>query len=144
MFTTAGLIRSATSAKLTAPTLSVDADRAIPRDGPGRGALERTGVRVTPPAMMTPTRNATVDESASVTRVNRRISAAGIHYKALEFVFGEGLHAELPRFRQLAAGVFPHDEVGGLAAQRTRHFPAPLLDRSLGFLAGHRRQRAGE
>src|SRR4051795_9126350 len=72
MFTTAGLIRSATSAKFTAPAPAATAGKP-PRDAAVRGALESVGAGVRPPARMTPTRNDTAHESATVTTVNRRI-----------------------------------------------------------------------
>src|SRR3954470_20967580 len=72
MFTTAGLIRSATSAKFTAPAPAATAGEP-PRDAAVRGALESVGAGVRPPARITPTRNDTAHESATVTTVNRRI-----------------------------------------------------------------------
>src|SRR5262245_28079495 len=72
MFTTAGLMRSATSAKFTTPDREAGLGRS---DGPNDSravAVETTGVLGTPPpARMTPTRNATVEESASVMNVKR-------------------------------------------------------------------------
>src|SRR3954466_15050610 len=73
MFTTAGLIRSATSAKFTAPAPAATASEP-PRDAAVRGALESVGAGVRPPARITPTRNDTAHESATVTTVNRRIN----------------------------------------------------------------------
>jgi hypothetical protein len=75
MLTTAALMRSATSAKFT-----TEADEpAGARAGLGRsviggltaGSVRTTGVRDIPPAMMTPTRNATEVDNASVMSVNR-------------------------------------------------------------------------
>jgi hypothetical protein len=70
MLTTAGLMRSATSAKFTTPVSDAGLGRSF-GDASRAGALDTTGVRATPPARMTPTRNATDDDSASVIRVKR-------------------------------------------------------------------------
>jgi hypothetical protein len=74
MFTTALLIRSATSAKFTTVGTPVNADarRVSPAGASARGAaVETIGAGVNSPAMMRPTRNATMAESATVRAVNR-------------------------------------------------------------------------
>jgi hypothetical protein len=74
MLTTAGLIRSTTSAKLTDEAArTAVAGRATYRPVAGwRGAPAVIADRETPPATMAPTRNATKAVSATVTTVNRR------------------------------------------------------------------------
>src|ERR1700752_250711 len=71
MLTTAGLMRSATSAKFTTPGSDAGRGRSLGADSRAV-AVDTTGVRGTPPpAMITPTRNATIDESAKVISVKR-------------------------------------------------------------------------
>src|SRR5258708_20025683 len=75
MFTTAGLRRSTTSAKLTREPI---AGAPGLRGGTGRaadifaGAPAATADRATPPATIAPTRNATTAGSVMVTMVKRR------------------------------------------------------------------------
>ena len=87
MFTTAGLMRSTTSAKLT----SGGSGRARRRDAAAcrrgtsraRRPARHTVGRAKPPATIAPTRNATTAVSASVTNVKRRdIRAPVFHYKS--------------------------------------------------------------
>ena len=74
MFTTAGLIRSTTSAKFTTVTGTV-APAARMRGSLATGLVGAPAAmeeRPTPPATMAPTRKATIAVKASVTAVNRR------------------------------------------------------------------------
>ena len=72
MFTTAAFIRSATSAKLTTIGPPVIAARAGSlAGGTIRGAVDTIGAGVNAPAMISPTRNATMAESATVRSVKR-------------------------------------------------------------------------
>ena len=71
MFTTAGLIRSATSAKFTSIATGEPADFDDVRRA-GLGASERAGVGVRDPARIRPTRKAVVAVRQSVTKANRR------------------------------------------------------------------------
>ena len=72
IFTTAGLIRSTTSAKLTSGETAIVAGRVVGFGGAVLGALDTTAVRVAPPAKIAPTRKATTAVSINVTNVRRR------------------------------------------------------------------------
>ncbi len=77
-FTTAGLMRSATSAKFTTPGKAAGraAGFASPDAAGGfSGAEDTTAAGVSPPATMTPIRKATADDRAIVRSVKRRMAA---------------------------------------------------------------------
>src|SRR4051812_3503677 len=105
MLTTAGLIRSTTSAKLTAGTTAAVFDA---RSG-GRPEAAfapppaDTSGRESPPARMAPTRRATTAVSTSVTNVKRRILL--LHYKGHERGLIQHLDPELMCFLELGSGV---------------------------------------
>src|SRR5512135_1381594 len=110
MFTTAGLMRWTTSAKLaTVDPKPPPIGRAAARVAPSFAAPAAIDDRLTPPATIAPTRNATTAVSASVTTVNRRdmgvTPAPGgglrIDYKLAEGLFIERFDAERARFLQL-------------------------------------------
>ena len=69
ILTTDGLMRSATSAKLTTPENEAGRGRSFTTSC--TGAVETTGVCDTPPATMMPTRNATDAASANEMNVKR-------------------------------------------------------------------------
>jgi hypothetical protein len=71
MLTTAGLMRSTMSAKLTAVAKRVSGRAADPLAGFTSGPAT-TADRARPPAKMVPTRNATAAVKISVTNVKRR------------------------------------------------------------------------
>ena len=72
MFTTAALIRSVTSAKFTTVEGGdPDAGRMRAGDADRDGAVDTTGVGVTSPARINPTRKATAELKTSVTMVKR-------------------------------------------------------------------------
>src|SRR3954469_3822496 len=121
MFTTAALIRSATSAKFTTvgPLDNTAARVTSPPRPATRGALETIGAGVNSPAMMSPTRKAMAADKATVTKVNRldmkvlqaarpaRVRAPLLHYKRLEFLFRERCDPQLPGFCQFRSRVRP-------------------------------------
>ncbi len=72
-FTTAALIRSATSAKFAVPDAGRTAGRRMPGSSVYRGAVVTTVLGVNCPARMRPTRNAMIDVSAMVMTVNLRM-----------------------------------------------------------------------
>ena len=121
MLTTAGLMRSATSAKFTTP--ASDAGRGRSLGAASRAvAVDTTGVLGTPPpARMMPTRNATVDESASVMNVKRldivrmpRIrlpEGLRLLYYCPERLFRQRLDPQRLGFLQLAAGVGADNQI---------------------------------
>src|SRR5438034_1634154 len=144
MFTTAGLIRSTTSAKLTS-----DVDTAPPagRNAGRAGAFftvpVRTEAGVKPPAKMAPTRKATTAVSARVTKVKRRMSLLS-HYKSAKRVLIQRFDAELAGLLEFAPRVAAGDQVVGLLAERGGHARAEPLQRGFGLLARHGRQRSRE
>ncbi len=75
MFTTAGLICSATSAKFTSVG-AVIAARVPPAVRAGGAVREFAGAGVSDPATMRPTRNAAVATSTTVTSAKRRLISA--------------------------------------------------------------------
>src|SRR4029079_744437 len=88
MFTTAAFIRSATSAKLTTMGPPLIAARAGSlAGGTIRGAVDTIGAGVNAPAMISPTRNATMAESATVSSVKRFDMGNSFDYKRLPLVF---------------------------------------------------------
>src|SRR5262245_8207436 len=163
MFTTAGLMRSTMSAKLTRPfrpgfgratVRAVDAVEAVAVDVADvvdrAGAPADTAGRAKPPATIAPTRNATTAVSTTVTTVKRldmfSIAPSGhpSHYKVAKLFLVQDLDAESPGLLQFAAGITASDEVVGFLAHRPRHFGAQTLERLGGLLARHRHQRSGE
>src|SRR2546427_5377947 len=144
MLTTAGLIRSTTSAKLTS-----DVETAPPagRDAGRAGAFFTVPVStdsgLKPPAKMAPTRNATTAVSARVTKVKRRIRLLS-HYKSPKRVLIQRFDAELARLLEFAPGIRPEHHMSGFFADRLGYAGAEALQRVGRLLARHRRQRAGE
>src|SRR4029077_19998613 len=116
MLTTAGLMRSTTSAKLIgAATAGELPARGEAGGGPAvlAGAPAETADRAMPPATIAPTRKATTAVSATVTKVKRRDISA-FHYKRQELFLIQCFHAQFLRLLEFAAGVAPEDEVAGL------------------------------
>ena len=126
MLTTAGLMRSTTSAKLTsdvdAPAAGLRPTRPDPIEAPPAATEERE----TPPAKIAPTRKATRAVNPTVTSVKRRdiIHALGgslalhIDYKPAKRVLIEDFDAELLRLFELAPCIRSGDDVRGFAAHR--------------------------
>src|SRR5437762_134628 len=94
MFTTAGLRRSTTSAKLMSGPAAAEAPF-------GAGLTLFTGPAATddwllpPPAKIAPTRKATTAVSARLTNVKRRMSGI-FHYKSQKRLLIQRFDAELP------------------------------------------------
>src|SRR5947207_10488466 len=117
MFTTAPLMRSATSAKLTTVGSAATAPARVTSVARAnvRGAVATMGDGMNSPAMMRPTRNATAAQRATVTTV-KRFDVASVHYKCPELIFGQRLNPERPGFLELGARILANDEVRGLSA----------------------------
>src|SRR4051794_28098757 len=163
MFTTAAFIFSTTSAKLTTAGPSArPAGRtpSPPRVTP-RGAVATIDAGVNSPAMISPTRNATIDESATVTNVKRldittllgastsrgRVDLAAeplLHYKGLEFCLGERRDAQVAGFLELGSRVGSDHEIRGFLADGAGYFSTQPFDRGLRFLTRQRVQRSGQ
>src|SRR3989441_11379490 len=145
MLTTAGLIRSTTSAKLTSDAAATPPDgRAAERRSTLLAAVRAaTEARGRPPVTMAPTRNATTAASTTVTRVKRR-DISVFNYKLQKRVLIQRFNAELPRFFELAAGVASRHDVTRLLAHRPGHARAKALERFSRLLAAYRRERTGE
>ena len=109
MFTTAGLMRSTTSAKLTSGMATAGAAAPSGADGRGRATGRRDGRLDPPPAKIAPTRKATTAVSARVTNVKRRdiflCILAPFHYKSQERLLIQRFHAQLLRLLELAPRV---------------------------------------
>src|SRR4051812_2343824 len=143
MFTTAAFIRSATSAKFTTIGPPVIAARAGSLAGGSiRGALDTIGAGVNAPAMISPTRNATMAESATVRSVKRFDMGNLFDYKRLQLLFRQEGNPEPLRLFELAARVGADDHTGRFAAHRAGHLATQTLDRRDRFLARHRLERA--
>src|SRR5438552_7154154 len=145
VFTTAGLIRSTTSAKLTS------AAGATPPDGRAAAWTSTllaplpaaTEARGRPPVRMAPTRNATTAVSTTVTRVKRR-DISVFNYKLQKRVLIQRFNAELSRLFELAAGVASRHDITRFLAHGPGHARAEAFERFGRLLAAHRRERAGE
>src|SRR3954463_740536 len=145
MLTTAGLIRSTTSAKLTSdPSAGVLLARDSSRpEAALAGAPAETWDRATPPATMMPTRNATSAVSTTVTMVKRR-DISVFDYKLAELLLIHGFDAELFGLLEFGSGVAAEHHIAGLLAHRARHPGAQPFERRRRVLARHRRQRSGQ
>jgi hypothetical protein len=129
IFTTATLIRAATSAKLT--TLGPDANAERLAAGVGTdaaGAVAITGAGENSLASIRPSRNATDIDRAIVTRAKRfdifevsgrpePNSALSVYYRP-ELLLREHPDTQLAGFVQFAAGISTGDEVTRLSAHR--------------------------
>src|SRR4051812_33459534 len=136
MFTTAGLIRSTMSAKLTRPFSEALACASV-RPGTAAllaGAPADTAERATPPATIAPTRNATNAVSTTVTMVKRL--DISLHYKGLKRGFVEDLDAKFLGLVQLGARVGASHDIVGFLAHRPRDLRAQTVERLGRFLAG--------
>src|SRR5262245_14859673 len=149
MLTTAGLMRSTTSAKLSGgPSKAAGDGRTAYRPA---GVVDAAGApaviveRAEPPDMIAPTRKATTAVSVTVTSVKRRdMECLAVHYKLLKRRLIEHLDAELARLLQLAAGVGSGHHRARLLAHRSRHPGTKRFERCRRVLTRHRRQRTGE
>src|SRR3989442_6675474 len=119
MFTTAGLIRSTTSAKLMSVVAPAPATVRAGRAGAPFTVPVMTVAGVSPPAKIAPTRNATTAVKAKVTKVKRRdIVGAGstrpgllLHYKSPKRLLIQRFDAELARFLEFAPRIAAGDQV---------------------------------
>src|SRR4051812_5188439 len=128
MLTTAGFMRSTTSAKLmSVPPAGALAARI---DAAGVGCRSRatavTAARSKPPATIAPTRNATMAVRTMLTIVKRRDMGLGLffHYKSAERRLIQRFDSELLRLIELGARLGPGDDIGRLSADRPGHFGA--------------------
>ena len=147
MFTTAGLIRSTTSAKLTSdPAALAGAPPAALAAPDDFGAAASIDERCTPPATMIPTRKADDggegdgDEREAARHMTSSLSIIRARNAASSSVSTPSCRA----FSSLLPASLPATTIAGLLADRPGTFAPSRSSACGGLLARHRRQRAGQ